>query len=75
MHGGDSALAQRLTQDLNAAIANKTEALIAAPSERLAGEIRGMQDAVLMIGVPVVVSVVGVVVFAIYDGLKGLRHA
>ncbi len=31
--------------------------------------------AVLMIGVPVVVSVVGVVVFAIYDGLKGLRHA
>jgi hypothetical protein len=51
MHGGDSALAQRLTEDLAEAIAQRTEALIANPTERLAGEIRGMQDAMLMIGV------------------------
>ena len=50
MHGGDSTLAQRLTEDLTEAIATKTQMLIASPSEGLAGEIRGMRDALAMIG-------------------------
>ncbi len=50
MHGGDSALAQRLTEDLTQAIADRTQMLVAAPTEGLAGEIRGLQAALAMIG-------------------------
>lgn len=50
MHGGDTSLALHLRKELTEAIENKIQALITAPSEGLAGEIRGMQTALLLMG-------------------------
>lgn len=46
----DSALAARLTEELTRAIHDKTEALVQSPNEGLAGEIRGLKDALALLG-------------------------
>lgn len=48
--GGDASLAMYLRKELTEAIENKTQALISAPTEGLAGEIRGLQDALRLMG-------------------------
>lgn len=46
----DSALAARLNEELTRAIQDKTEALVQSPTEGLAGEIRGLKDALALLG-------------------------